>query len=99
MQKITSLSAKVFGRQSKEFRKIGGQAFWPRLYIYMKRIIKMRLLYMLSTKLDYIIKLTIYDISVGLEKKIKNYTKVLNLPVNVKKKKIQQKWTIWSLDN
>ena len=47
-------------------------------------------------KLDYIIKLTIYDISVGLEKK--NYTKVLNLPVNVKKK-IQQKWTIWSLDN
>ena len=33
MQKITSLSAKVFDRQSKEFRKIGGQAFWPRLYI------------------------------------------------------------------
>ena len=32
MQKITSLSAEVFGRQSKEFRKIGGQAFWPRLY-------------------------------------------------------------------
>ena len=32
MQKITSLSAKVFDRQSKEFRKIGGQAFWPRLY-------------------------------------------------------------------
>ena len=53
---------------------------------------------MLCTNLDYIIKLTIYDISVGLEKKIKNYTKVLNLPVNVKKK-IQQKWTIWSLDN
>ena len=46
----------------------------------------MRLLYMLCTNLDYIIKLTIYDISVGLEKKIKNYTKVLNLPVNVKKK-------------
>jgi len=33
MQKITSLSAIVFGRQSKEFQKIGGQAFWPRLYI------------------------------------------------------------------
>ena len=37
MQKITSLSAKVFGRQSKEFRKIGGQAFWPRLYMSLNR--------------------------------------------------------------
>ena len=36
MQKMTSQSSKVFGRQSKEFRKIGGQAFWPRLYILNK---------------------------------------------------------------
>ena len=34
MQKIASITTEVFDRQSKEWRNFGGQAFWPRLYIY-----------------------------------------------------------------